>query len=51
MHNGICLNSKAVEVADNLKKNSKKLYFYLTHLDQVLKVKEFLKKMKMDEKF
>ena len=32
MHNGIALNSKAIEVADNLLKNLKKLFFSLTHL-------------------
>ena len=31
------LNSKAVEVIENLNKNQKKLYFYLMLLDQVQK--------------
>ena len=35
MHNGIMLNPKAIEAIENLKKNSKKLYFYLMHQDQV----------------
>ena len=35
MHNGIQLNKGAIEVADNLSKNNKKIIFCLMHLDQI----------------
>ena len=38
MHDGIKLNSKAIEAVDHLKNNQKKLYFYLTLPDQVQKL-------------
>ena len=51
MHNGISLNSKAVEVIENLNKNSKKIVFLSNAPRPSSKVVDFLKKMKMDEKF
>ena len=38
IHNGINLNEKAIEAVDQLKKNQKKLYFYLMHQDLVQKL-------------
>ncbi len=51
MHNGISLNPKAIEVIENLNKNSKKIVFLSNAPRPSLKVIDFLKKMKMDEKF
>ena len=51
MHNGISLNSKAIEVVENLNKNLKKIVFLSNAPRPSSQVKEFLKKMKMDEKF
>ena len=42
MHNGITLNSKAIEVADNLLKKSKKIVFLSNAPRPSVKVKEFL---------
>ena len=51
MHNGIALNSKAIEVADNLLKKSKKIVFLSNAPRPSVKVKEFLKRMKMEDKY
>ncbi len=51
MHNGILLHEKALEVADNLLKDSKKIIFLSNAPRPSEKVKEFLKKMKMEERF
>ena len=51
MHNGISLNSKAVEVVENLNKNLKKIVFLSNAPRPSAKVVEFLKKMKMNDKF
>jgi len=51
MHDGISLNSKAVEVIENLNKNSKKIVFLSNAPRPSIKVVEFLKKMQMDDKF
>ena len=51
MHNGISLNPKAIEVIENLNKNSKKIVFLSNAPRPSLNVIGFLKKMKMDEKF
>ncbi len=51
MHNGISLNSKAVEVIEKLSENSKKIVFLSNAPRPSSKVIEFLKKLKMDEKF
>ena len=51
MHNGISLNPKAVEVIENLKKNSKKIIFLSNAQRPSAKVIEFLKRLKMDDKF
>ena len=51
MHNGISLNPKAIEVIENLNKNSKNIVFLSNAPRPSLKVIEFLKKMKMNEKF
>ena len=51
MHNGILLNKKALEAADKLLKESKKIVFLTNAPRPTEKVKEFLKKMKMEEKF
>ena len=51
MHNGIKLeHSSAIEALSEFDENQKKLFFYQTHQDPK-KVKKFLKKMKMDNKF
>ena len=50
MHNGISLNSKAIEVVKNLSENSKKIVFLSNAPRPSSKVIEFLKRMKMDEK-
>ena len=46
MHNGISLNSKAIEVVENLHKNSKKIVFLSNAPRPSSKVIQFLKKMK-----
>ncbi|MDC3104503.1 TIGR01459 family HAD-type hydrolase [Candidatus Pelagibacter bacterium] len=51
MHNGISLNPKAIEVIENLSKNSKKVVFLSNAPRPSANVIDFLKKMKMDEKF
>ncbi len=51
MHNGIKLNSKAVEVIDHLEKNSKKVVFLSNAPRPSSKVISFLIKMNMDKKF
>ncbi len=51
MHNGISLNDKAVEVVENLKKNFKKIVFLSNAPRPSFKVVNFLRKMKLDEKF
>ena len=51
MHNGISLNAKAIEVIENLSENSKKIVFLSNAPRPSAKVVEFLKKMKMNEKF
>ena len=51
MHNGICLNFKAVEVLEKLSENSKNIIFLSNAPRPSYKVIEFLKKLKMDDKF
>ena len=51
MHNGITLNPKAIEVVENLSESSKKIVFLSNAPRPSSKVIQFLKKMKMDEKF
>ena len=51
MHNGISLNDKAIEAADNLLKNSKKIVFLSNAPRPSEKVREFLKKLKMEKKY
>ena len=51
MHNGIFLNDKAIEAADKLLKESKKIVFLSNAPRPSEKVREFLKKMKMEEKY
>jgi len=51
MHNGILLNDKAIEAADNLLKNSKKIVFLSNAPRPSEKVREFLKKLKMEKKY
>ena len=51
MHNGIKLNSKAMEVIKNLKKISKKIVFLSNAPRPSLKVINFLLKMGMNEKY
>jgi|TARA_B110001452_G_scaffold225139_1_gene198994 HAD superfamily hydrolase (TIGR01459 family) len=51
MHNGITLNQEAMNVIDQLKKNSKKIIFLSNAPRPSKKVIDFLIKMKMDEKF
>ena len=51
MHNGISLHSKAIEVVENLNKNLKKIVFLSNAPRPSAKVIEFLKKLKMEEKF
>jgi len=51
MHNGISLNSKAIEAIEKLRENSKKIVFLSNAPRPSSKVIEFLKRMKMDEKF
>ena len=51
MHNGIMLNSKAIDVIHNLKNKSKKIVFLSNAPRPSSKVKNFLLKMNMDKKF
>jgi HAD superfamily hydrolase (TIGR01459 family) len=51
IHDGIKLNLKAVEVIENLSKQSKKIVFLSNAPRPSIKVMEFLKNLKMDEKF
>ena len=51
MHNGISLKPKAIEVVENLSGSSKKIVFLSNAPRPSSKVVEFLKRMKMDEKF
>ena len=51
MHNGILLNDKAMEVADKLLKKSKKIIFLSNAPRPSEKVRKFLKKLKMEEKY
>ena len=51
MHNGVTLNSKAIEVVDFLYKNSKKIVFLSNAPRPKSKVINFLLKMNMDKKF
>ena len=51
MHNGISLNPKAIEVVENLSENSKKIVFLSNAPRPSSKVVEFLRRMKMGEKF
>jgi len=51
MHNGICLNEKAIEVTSKLFANSKKIVFLSNAPRSSQKVREFLKKLKMEEKY
>ena len=51
MHNGINLNPKAIEVLERLRENSKKIVFLSNAPRPSFKVIEFLRRMKMDEKF
>ena len=49
MHNGIMLNSKAIDVIHNLKNKSKKIVFLSNAPRPSSKVKNFLLKMNMDD--
>ena len=51
IHNGILLNSKAIEAVDELNKNSKKIVFLSNAPRPSEKVKEFLRKMQIKENF
>ena len=51
MHNGVVLNSKAVEAVDHLKNNSKKIVFLSNAPRPSLKVINFLLKMNLDKKY
>ena len=51
MHNGISLNKSAIEAVDNLLKNSKKIVFLSNAPRPSNKVKQFLRKLNMNEKF
>ncbi len=50
MHNGITLNSKAIEAVENLTNKSKKIVFLSNAPRPSSKVIEFLKKMEMNDK-
>ena len=50
MHNGVILNSKAVEAIDQLKNNSKKVVFLSNAPRPSSKVVNFLLKMNLDKK-
>ena len=51
MHNGLILNSKAIEAIEHLKINSKKIVFLSNAPRPSSKVVDFLLKMKMDRKY
>jgi len=51
MHNGILLNDKAIEAADKLLKESKKIVFLSNAPRPSEKVREFLRKLRMEEKY
>ncbi len=51
IHNGVILNSKAIEAIEHLKNNSKKIVFLSNAPRPSSKVINFLLKMKMDRKF
>ena len=51
MHNGVILNSKAVEAIDQLKNNSKKVVFLSNAPRPSSKVVNFLLKMNLDKKY
>ncbi len=51
MHNGITLNSNAINAIENLKKNSKKFVFLSNAPRPSANVINFLLKMKMDKKY
>ncbi len=51
MHNGITLNTKALEAVEQLKKNSKKVVFLSNAPRPSAQVVDFLLKMKMDKKY
>ena len=51
MHNGILLNNKAMQATNKLLEESKKIVFLSNAPRPSEKVREFLKKMKMDEKY
>ena len=51
MHNGVVLNSKAVEAVDHLKNNSKKIVFLSNAPRPSSKVINFLLKMNLDKKY
>ena len=51
MHNGISLNYKAIEAASNLLKDSKKIVFLSNAPRPSEKVREFLRKLRMEEKY
>ena len=51
MHNGVVLNSKAIEAVNQLKKNLKKIVFLSNAPRPSSKVINFLLKMKMDKKY
>jgi HAD superfamily hydrolase (TIGR01459 family) len=51
IHNGVMLNSKAIEAIEQLKKNLKKIVFLSNAPRPSAKVVDFLLKMKMDRKY
>ena len=51
IHNGITLNANAINVLNNLSKKSKKLFFLSNAPSSSEKVRMFLKKMNLDDKF
>ena len=51
MHNGVTLNSNAINAVDKLKKNSKKIVFLSNAPRPSSKVINFLQKMKMHKKY
>ena len=51
IHNGISLNDKAIEAVGNLLKDTKKIVFLSNAPRPNEKVREYLKKLKMEEKY
>ena len=51
MHNGVTLNSKAIDAINQLKNNAKKIVFLSNAPRPSSQVVNFLLKMKMDKKF